>query len=618
MRPIKIQIQGFGPFQRQTSLRFPSAGSFNQLVGENLVEPQLGPNGVGKSKFWDALSWVLYGKTIRGMRGPVVKNWTGVDLCKVQLWFSHKGRSYRLVRTASPNAIKLRSKRTEFKTLQQEALTKFLGVTWESFCNIVVVGQFAQLFFDLSPTEKLKQFQDALQLGIWNSTIEFCSFKIKNAQAAISSANIVIGEIKGRLKELEQYNPEADYKTVSRLSKLIEEKDLLIREDENRIKAARLLFNKYTAQEKSLQLKVDFQKGAPNPLVAKIEDYRNKQAKAIAELDVLRNERVRLRDSLSKLQTKVGGECPTCLQLVTEKHAHSVERATRKKLVKIKRDIEQAEERREKYKKLIQRASARLEEATKASAELISELNELKVKIAEMSGNIKLYDERCDENTRKRNEWDFTIADIRAASNNRKRRIKKLKKRMAIKQVRVDDRLVRMKRWEAVQVHMRNLRLWLVDTALAELKTLTNSYMQELGMSGWKAEFAVERETADGKGLIKGFSVLIYSPASPHKAMPWEAFSGGESQRLRIAGTCALSALLRNRLGINVPLEVWDEPTAHLSEQGIDDLITFFKIRSRKLDVQLWVVDHRSLSHGQFDNRWKVIKGDAGSEIKEL
>jgi len=63
-------------------------------------------------------------------------------------------------------------------------------------------------------------------------------------------------------------------------------------------------------------------------------------------------------------------------------------------------------------------------------------------------------------------------------------------------------------------------------------------------------------------------------------------------------------------------LEVWDEPTAHLSVQGVEDLLDFMYDRAHNDGKQLWLVDHRSLDAGYFDGGVTVAKTEFGSTIE--
>jgi ABC-type transport system involved in cytochrome bd biosynthesis fused ATPase/permease subunit len=82
-----------------------------------------------------------------------------------------------------------------------------------------------------------------------------------------------------------------------------------------------------------------------------------------------------------------------------------------------------------------------------------------------------------------------------------------------------------------------------------------------------------------------------------------------------VGAQAGLSNLIRDRTGADIPLEVWDEPTQGLSEEGVLDLLDCLAARAKREDRQIWVVDHRSLGYGGFDGTATVVKTEAGSHI---
>jgi exonuclease SbcC len=161
----------------------------------------------------------------------------------------------------------------------------------------------------------------------------------------------------------------------------------------------------------------------------------------------------------------------------------------------------------------------------------------------------------------------------------------------------------------------KDLRLQLIAEALTELEIEVNSSVEALGLVGWSLLFQVDRETKGGN-VKRGFSVLVKSPHNDNP-VPWEAWSGGETQRLRLAANMGLSDLIRSRTGATIPLEVWDEPTQGLSEQGVQDLLEALASRARVEQRTIWIVDHHSHAFGDFKGSALVVKAPSGSRIRQ-
>jgi energy-coupling factor transporter ATP-binding protein EcfA2 len=147
---------------------------------------------------------------------------------------------------------------------------------------------------------------------------------------------------------------------------------------------------------------------------------------------------------------------------------------------------------------------------------------------------------------------------------------------------------------------------------LFALEVETNNYLMSLGLPDHSIAFEMEKKNKSGTGTVKGFNVFVRD--SRHSdPIPWNSWSGGEAQRLRVAGTLGLTSLLKNKLGVDCNTLFIDEPTAGLSEQGVDDLLNCLKERS---DISTYLIDHRSLDWG-FDSITEIVKTEKGSIVHD-
>lgn len=150
----------------------------------------------------------------------------------------------------------------------------------------------------------------------------------------------------------------------------------------------------------------------------------------------------------------------------------------------------------------------------------------------------------------------------------------------------------------------REIRLSIIESVLGELQMSCAKHVEALGLSGWEIRFATERETASGT-ISTRFIALIYPPHVTDP-IPWESYSGGESQRLQLAATFALGEVLLARAGMEPNVEVLDEPTQHLSQEGIDSLLECLADRAQDLKRAIYLIDHRSLDRGSFKGVIKI------------
>jgi DNA repair exonuclease SbcCD ATPase subunit len=156
------------------------------------------------------------------------------------------------------------------------------------------------------------------------------------------------------------------------------------------------------------------------------------------------------------------------------------------------------------------------------------------------------------------------------------------------------------------------IRLREIDTALCQLELEVNNNLAALGLTDYRVEFDVERENKAG-GVTRGFVVLIYVPGEG--AVTWEEFSGGEVQRLRLAGDLGLANLILQRAGLSGQIEIYDEPSEHMSEEGLLDLAETLDSRAMTTGKRILMVDHRLIDYN-FAGRITAVKDKNGSRLE--
>lgn len=158
----------------------------------------------------------------------------------------------------------------------------------------------------------------------------------------------------------------------------------------------------------------------------------------------------------------------------------------------------------------------------------------------------------------------------------------------------------------------KRVRLFMTQRALKHLEIEVEAAVASLGLVGWQIQFVTETENKSG-GVKQGVQIIVTSPHAPPAS--WESWSGGEGQRLRTAIAIGFASMLQRMRGVSYRFEMWDEPSAWLSEQGIEDLLGTLRQRAESEQLSLWLVDHRALHATAFDEIWTVSKGTNGSTV---
>lgn len=533
MIPVSISLTNFGPFRAKQTFQFPREPGLYFLWGDNQEQPRLGPNGAGKTKLFDALAWVLFGKTTRGLKAGDAANWDAGKGTVVEFeYISDGGFPFLATRTWAPNSwtlTELHDGTVHDLAKDSNPLLAELGLDFTPFLNAVMMAQGQPMFLDIKAEAKAALFSEVMGLDRWLDYSQKASRKASEWDAACRRLEREIASFDGQLEQLNTDDLEARHQEWlrkqkqalreladdhARLVELSSRKGKAIKEAEVGAGAARALYAVY--QEKAENYAKDHPDKCPECGHERDNIYApdlKQRLRAIDEAEALAKALRRERDTIEKTLDQ--------LEATAEKKENEASPFLDM--------LERVEQAREQTKQRRSRARRELEDA-----DAQSQLNSYWVK------------------------W------------------------------------------------FKEIRLHLIGETLAQLEIEVNSCVNGLGLIGWELRFEVDRESKTGS-IQRGFNVFVQSPHNT-RLVPWEAWSGGESQRLRIATQQGLGNLIRERVGSTFTLEVWDEPTQWMGGSGVDDLLDSLAERAKTEGRQIWLIDHRSLGYGAFDGTSGVIK----------
>lgn len=609
MKFNSLKINNFKSFGKDVSFSFLNGIGFGNITGINEVEPDLGANAAGKSTLWDALTWVLFGKSTRGVKGPNLLNWNNSGGYFVILDFEKNDIKYTLNRSWKPNKLKVNN-----KIYTQEELDDLIGFDYDSFLYLILMGQFNDWFFDLQPTKQLDIFTNTLNLNIWYDLSDKAHRKLKNINNLFES------------KKEKKYKLQGIIETSKiQLDSLLKKKEFLIDEIEekcikleNRIEETN--DNKKKLEEEYKKFKTDnIDTGfVINGINKKLEDEEYKKKRGYHIIDKIKSERAEYlaEKNFNKNQFdkygSLGNVCVECGQVIEKGFVAG-------KITEYEVIISKANNK-------ISELNIKLEEEKKKLDVILEKIDELESVVLEKRKKAGIF-QQLDRNFKKdianyNNELS-RIDDIFNVLEQKEKNIdneiveltndiKNIENKYSTIEKELDELESEKEIYDYWKSEFKQIRLWIVEKVLKQLELEVNAGLSELGLIDWQIQFDIERENKSG-GISKGFTVMV-TPPNATEAVPWNSYSGGETQRLRIAGNIGLSNLIKSIKGIDINLEIWDEPTAHLSPEGVEDLLNFFKERSK--DNELWLIDHRTLDF-EFDRKITIRKTSEGSLIEE-
>jgi DNA repair exonuclease SbcCD ATPase subunit len=592
---VSVELEGFKSFKEKTIVTLSQTQGFKFLGGENKAEPRLGANGAGKSTLWDAIIWCLYGTSAKGLRAAELASW-GETTISVLIHWNIDGSEVATLRMGNPNRVYIDGRAAE----QCELDAIFMSRT--RFLQSVIFGQKVNLFPDLDMGSRAALLDDVLNLGVWLQKAKRAGDICTGLEAKLTQLDQELARAEGmingiKLEDLDKLcQDEAQW-----IAKRREHIDLCGRA----VDAAEIAVNNAKAKlgfiGDALALEKEWAGYTLN-----IEDRRKTLGKYTLDLRTITD---KADDCARKLAfyTK-HADCPTCAQAMSI----AMRKAAMKKINSELNELDEDEEAVQRMRKAIMDDIKELQHLadnvqTKLNASQLQR-NDAKTKLALAQQDLKAKHLALDQSTEEqRNPYSNRIHMLETALKREKGMFNKTKKLRAA----LAAELALSDYW---RVGFKRIRLYRITSVLAYLELETSNAAQALGLNGWKIEFATETETKTGSTKY-GVQIIVTSPKA--KAT-WEAWSGGENQRLRLAIALGLAALIQSMSGVAYKFEVWDEPSAWLSEQGIGDLLDALHARARSLDASIWLCDHRSFDRGRFDEVWQVTKKRSGSKVARL
>jgi len=609
-----IVIENFRSFAGVHKFDFPKEPGLYQMTGVNERAPRLGANGVGKTSFIDAICWVLFGRTTRYLRGADVVTW-GARKCAVTLRMRVGSKTLTVKRTHGPISLTVTDK-AGARQVEQHELDGLIRLSQKAFLLSVILPQFGDSFFDLGATDKLNLFSDVANLEHWVALSKKADTAALSLAGDIGSLDIEIERADERLNVLA-----ADITDLTQRSRGFG------REQDERIGSARAALSLADQQLERSKENLEAVTTALVELDGKIAEYaaglgeaeedlaqattaRTAVVDKIAGLDSDLKELVQYMDDVRALKAI----CPTCHQQVDARHVRSLLAKADRDIEKIEKGIAalspQAETLAGELRQIAadrQTLKVALEGFQRSRSNLTIEKGRLESDVNGYSGTVRDHEENIKAIRREANPYTQMIGTKRAEIGELEDLLVEARAELA----RLNRKHDAVTYWVG---GFKRVRLFVIERALKTLEVEINNHLTELGLVDWSVELDVERENQKG-GVTKGLVVLIKGPGN-EKPVKWEAFSGGEVQRLRLAGDFALSNLILEQAGLNSKIEFHDEPSEHLSREGLNDLVEALYERAMNTGKQIWLVDHSVIDYGEFAGKLLVIKDKAGSHLR--
>jgi DNA repair exonuclease SbcCD ATPase subunit len=167
----------------------------------------IGSNGTGKSTVLDALTFVLFSKSFRGINKPQIVNSTNEKDCLVEIEFTIGSIKWKVRRGIKPNIFeiyknnKLVDQNSSSIDQQKWFEQSILKMNYKSFTQIVILGSSNFIpFMQLSASSRREVIEDLLDIKIFSSMGSIIKEKVRQNKEEIRTLELKKESLKEKLE----------------------------------------------------------------------------------------------------------------------------------------------------------------------------------------------------------------------------------------------------------------------------------------------------------------------------------------------------------------------------------------------------------------------------------
>ncbi len=531
-----------------------------QKSNTNLI---IGTNGAGKSTMLDALTFVLFNKSFRGITKPQLVNSVNEKDCVVEIEFSVNNKKYLVRRGIKPNIFDIEvngvllHKESDDRANQKILEENILKVNYKSFTQIVILGSSNFVpFMQLTSSNRREVIEDLLDIRVFSAMGGIVKEKIKEQKEEIKSLNLKKDNLKDKISMQESF----------------------IEELENRGNA-----NINANKEKIANL--DKEVGIYMTENAKVEEEIIKYTKEQEEVVGAGDKLVKLNNLKGKISQKVltitkehkffteNTVCPTCTQTIEEEF----------RLNRIIDAQNKAKELKDGYDEL--------EQTIKFEQERERQFIALSKEITKLTHGISQNNTRISFNQRQIRDLEHeiqTIAENLANRNTEHEKLEEFKENLQKTIEDLSDKKQQIVHYDFAYSLLKDdgVKTKIIKKYLPFINQQVNRYLQ---MMDFYINFHLNEE----------FDETIKSPI--HENFSYSSFSEGEKMRVDLSLLFTWREVAKLKNSVNTNLLIMDEVfDSSLDGFGTDEFLKI--IRYVIKDANIFVISHKTGLEDKFES----------------
>lgn len=605
------------------------------IAGRNLDASGSNSNGSGKSTIFDAITWALYGKSLRPIgTDEVIRR--GRKTTNVSLQFSTGTRQYCVSRSrGEKTALHLRAGDTDCHDLiedltqatvamTQDKINQIVGLDYKTFCAVATFGQDAIRFAGATDKEQKEILERLLGLEVYGQALEKVRAErtktandirlaqqeislrqdnIASAQDDICRTNALLASETARVAE---QNARIDME-VLRLEGEITEAASGLPVIEESIAELDAALKEPSGSSPALDKAIS-EVGRINAMLSGVS---RRQHEVLSQISKLTEERKRA-------QNRIGRPCGECGRVVTEQElAAVIQKMDRDLIEQEKKQTEIKAEKAALTSELAhwsgEEASAKVaqSEAQEARTLVETERRKLQRDGESLKGEIDSCRVRIASLKREKtigSRTDFYASELKQTEAKLQQAQTKMNEAVLTCND-LSDKLGYLDFWEK-GFGLSGIRSLLMDGVAGKLTEQTNYFLQRLSGGTLWVDITTQTTLKTGESREK-FDVKVFNQ---YGAGSYAGDSAGERQRVDIAIALALHELVRSRAKAPLGFAIFDEVFERMDESGCDNFITLLQ-KERERFGTIFVVAHNPALAHRFQRVIEVEKKNGVSRI---
>ena len=612
------------------------------IEGKNLDDPSAKSNGSGKSSLVDALCWVLYGKTARGVSTDDVVNRKAKKNCSVSLTITDNGGQYFITRyrkTKDGSGVSVHFKPDSEDELQeltkgtmtetQSLIEEIIGCPYNVFVASVYAGQDAMPDLPAMTDKQLKELIESV-IGVerLSKAYEQClvqkrtvSNELTIRQNKVELKNQALENTKYDLEQLEKASKKfeldaKDHKEALRkaMQKAKDEFDSFAKKHSN-TDALVATMNDRIAELENLRTKrnQEYQEQLKALTTIK-EKHSTEVANAFSAYQFAKRQAETLANEYKNIEAKIGTKCKECGKVYT---ADDLEEARTAVSNQLKTKINETKSMKSQWEEKIRVKEAEEEKFSLTQpdfTDLIKERNQLMAKVnsaQEVKYQLKTLQTKHEMATSEyekfstENSYLPMIEGTKTRIEEQTQDLSESKKEIQTieEDLQIWNRLIEVFGPTGVRQHI-------LETITPVLNDRTARYLDVLSDGKLTAVWSTLTTTKKGEVKEK-FNISVNNSVG---GSSFDSLSGGEKRKVRVACCLALQELVASRATKPIELFIADEVDHALDEAGVERLIGVLNEKSM-ICKSLFVISHNPLRNW-IDNAITVVKKDGISHIE--